>query len=154
MLEKEAATQLRTEFWTSWVAVMEKRRSVSGRRINWATYPLHVSHCYVRMLADAEGAHWYLDIQHRDAAVRLLIYEQFEEFKGLMENEMGQLDWIPERIHPETGLQISTLSKSMKCTSILRKRDWMQMHEFLENTIVGFDRIWSDMGDIIRDLSK
>jgi hypothetical protein len=154
MLSREEASALRTAFWTSWGGVMDRHRSASGRKVNWATYPLHVKDCYCRMLADENGAHWYLDVQLRDEGLRLLVYEQIEEFRALMEAEMGELIWQSHSVHPETNMPISRISRSLSGKSILRKKDWLEMHVFLQDTILAFDRVWVNMEDVVRALVK
>ncbi len=154
MLSKEEASELRSVFWNSWSAAMEKVRTANNRKVNWVNYPVNVKDCYCRMLANENGAYWYFDIQGKDAGIRQLLFEQMEEFKGMLENQMGQLHWDADTINPDSGVAIARISKSLESKSILRKNDWLDMHEFLKETIVSFDVIWTDIADVIQALSK
>lgn len=154
MLSKEDASEMRAVFWTSFVHAMEKQRTVANRKINWANYPVKMRDVYVRMLADSNGAYWFFDIQHRDVGVRHLIYEQVEEFKGMLEGEMGELTWERDAVHNETSMPISRISKQLPGKSILKKSDWLEMHEFFRTVMTGFDKVWEDMGDVLRHLAK
>ena len=110
---------------------------------------------YFRMEVDHNGAKVCIDIQHRDEEIRELFYEQFQEFRGLLQASLGDdLIWEKEYVLEETGKRVSRIYNHLQYKNIYRKEDWRELFGFLEPNLLGFDEFWADFRDVFIELSR
>ena len=155
MWSREEAQEKRKEFWTSFGVYMRKHIPKSHPKARWLNYKTGVSDVYFRMEVDHNGAKVCIDIQHRDEEIRELFYEQFQEFRGLLQASLGDdLIWEKEYVLEETGKRVSRIYNHLQYKNIYRKEDWRELFGFLEPNLLGFDEFWADFRDVFIELSR
>src|SRR5690554_7121783 len=88
MFSKEERKALNAAFWTRFKEKAGVNKGANGKRINWVNYPTRVKQIYIRLHAETKIARFSIDIQDKDEGVRMLVWEQFEELKKVLEEEM------------------------------------------------------------------
>ena len=143
MFKREEASRIRQEFWTAFGRYMSPVPSAEGMKINWINYHTSVKDVYFRMYINKESAMIYIAMEHRDAAVRELCFQQFEEFKTLLHAELKE-EWVWERAYVNDGKTISRIYKQISGVSIFNKDHWPELISFFKPRIIALDRFWEN----------
>jgi len=143
LYSKEQASQIRQEFWTVFGQYISPQPSADGLKVNWINYKTGVKHLSFKMLAGNRSASIAIEISHPDEGIRMLIYEQFLEFRKVFTNIIGEeWEWQPE-VRYENGKMISRIGKTLENCSIYRKEDWPDLISFFRPRITRLDEFWS-----------
>lgn len=151
MLSKEEAKNLRIEFWNRLEDQMQKIKNPHGSKVNWMSYNTGIKHLYFRMEADEEGCRLVIDLQFPDPGIRELYYEQFTEFRNLLEESLKDLQWLSKFEH-SNGKTISRICVERTDCHLFRKEDWDKMHLFLKLNFKKLDQFWTEFGEVFHNL--
>ena len=151
MLSKEEAKNMRVEFWSRLEDQMSKIRNPHGSKVNWMNYNTGIRHLYFRMEADQEGARLCIDLQFADEGIRELYFEQFQEFKNLLNDRFKDLKWYADWDH-WNGKKISRIAMEKEGCQLYNRDDWDKMHLFLKVNFKKLDEFWDEFGEVFRNL--
>ncbi len=145
MYSKQEASQLRQEFWTTLGQYMRPVLSAEGEKINWINYKTGEKHISFRMQADNKKATIAIELNHKDQDIRQLYYDQFLQFKNLLNNALKE-EWVWQ-LHDcdENGKQVSRIYKVKSAVSIFQKNDWPELISFFKPRILALDEFWSSV---------
>jgi len=147
MYSREQASQLKQEFWTTFGQYLSPHLSSEGLKVNWVNYKTGLKHVYFKMDADKRKASIAIEITHPDAGIQELFYEQFEEFKLLLENYQNEpWNWELHTRNDQDKL-ISKIGTQLNGVSIFNKSDWPQLISFYKPRIIALDEFWTDVKD-------
>ena len=77
--------------------------------------------------------------------VQQLYFEQFSEYRKILENSLGEKwNWQLQG-YDENGKQISSIYKELNDVSIYKKEDWPAMISFFKPRIIALDDFWSSV---------
>lgn len=153
MFSKEEAKELTTLFWTSFGKYMNKHKPQYAKNIKWVNYKTGVKDIYFRLNADKNSASISIEIQHSDASIRNLFFEQFEELKTIFNYIVGDWIWDKEAFN-NMGIPISKIYiNHEKKVNIFIKDTWADCFKFFELNIVKVDEFWSEFNEIFKNLS-
>jgi hypothetical protein len=145
MYTREQASQLRKEFWTTFGQYLSPVLSSEGTRVNWLNYKTGVKDVFFRMDSDKREARIAIELSHPDAGIQELFFEQFEEYKTLLHDALGE-EWHWDlHTRDESGKIISRIHQTLAGVSVFRKDDWPALISFFKPRIVGLDAFWSDV---------
>lgn len=145
MYSKQQASQLRQEFWTAFGLYMAPILSAEGEKVNWINYKTGEKNVYFRMQADNKSASLAIEITHKDADIRQLYFEQFEQFKNILQQVApGEWHWVLH-VTDEDGKQVSRIYTERKGLSVLKKEDWPELISFFKAGILSLDAFWSQV---------
>lgn len=154
MFSREEASKLRQQFWISFGKYMKPIANAEGLPINWINYKTGVKHIFFRMDAEQKFASIAIEIAHPDAGVRELIYQQFEEFKSLLENTLNEKwDWLPNATN-NNGNQVAKIACILPNISVFNQQQWPNIIAFLKPRIIALDEFWVDVKPIFEDFSR
>lgn len=144
MYTREQASNLRHEFWTAFGRYMGPVPSSEGMRINWINYHTRVRDVFFRMNAGAKEASIAITLEHRDAGIRDLYFEQFLELKDLLHATLEE-EWVWEKnITLADGREISRITKTLSGVSIFNKDQWPDLISFFKPRIIALDSFWEN----------
>lgn len=144
MYSKDQASQLKQAFWTTFGQYIAPQLSADGLKINWINYKTGLKHLSFKMQADNKSAFIAIEITHPDPGLQELIYEQFREFRRLLEDQLEEeWDWSLH-IRDEYGKVITRISKTLPGVSIFKKEDWPALISFFKPRIIALDEFWSN----------
>ncbi len=143
MYTREQASQLRQAFWTTFGQYMAPVMSAEGLRTNWINYKTGLKNVEFKMQADNKRASIAIEINHKDAELQELFFEQFEQLCTLM-HETLQEEWEWE-LHTidEHHKTISRIYKEIAPVNVFNKDDWPQLISFFKPRIIALDEFWS-----------
>ncbi len=152
MFTKEEKKKLKLEFWSRLEDQMTRLKNPHGSKVNWMNYNTGINHLYFRMEADEKAARLCMDLQFPDNGVREVYWDQFEEFRDLLNDRFkGKLIWLKEFDH-ENGKTISRIYLEKADVNINNQKDWDKMHLFLKLSFVKLDEFWNEFSDVFLQL--
>ena len=143
MYSKQEAAKFRQEFWTAFGLYMSPVLSADGLKINWINYKTGIKDIYFKMDADGEQASVRIVLQHADAQLQQLYFDQFTALKKLFHQAVGE-EWEWE-LHGtnEFGKTVSSISKRLVPVSIFNREDWPKLISFFKPRMIALDEFWS-----------
>ena len=144
MYSKAEVTQLRQAFWTAFGQYMAPVPSAEGDTTNWINYKTGIKHLYFRMQADNRRATIAIELNHPDAGIRELFFEQFVELKALLHEALGE-EWTWEANAVDAqGLPYSRIYKELSPVNLFSRDDWPALISFFKPRIIALDAFWAD----------
>jgi hypothetical protein len=143
MYSKDAASQLRQQFWTTFGQYIAPHPSADGLKINWVNYKTGIKHLYFKMDADKRHATICIEIAHPDKEIQELMMEQFTAYKTMLINTLNEpWDWQLHHL-TDDGKTISRIYTQLNNVSIFKQEDWPQLISFFKPRIIALDEFWS-----------
>jgi hypothetical protein len=144
MFKHQEAAKLKEEFWTTFGRYMSPIPSSEGKRINWINYKTGLKDVYFRMDVIKHSAIISISIEHREADIREIYFQQFEELKTMLHSELGE-EWLWQPIAPMAeGKIISRIYYELTGFSVFNKEQWTNLISFFKPRIIALDRFWED----------
>jgi hypothetical protein len=153
MLTKEQKKEANELFWGGFKTYSKAYKSCNGRRMNWANYPTDVKDLYVRLHADAAMAMLTFDIQPKDSGIRAILWEQMNELKKVMEENMTIKPLWVEHLNMPDGRVISRIQWKKENVNFLNPADHKVMFEFFMAVLLPFDEFYQEFKDILINLT-
>lgn len=144
MLKREEASRIRHEFWTAFGRYMRPIPSAEGYKINWVNYHTGLKDVHFRMDAGSKAATISISIEHNDAGIRELYFEQFMEFEELLHASLEEAWSWQLHASAEHGREISRIYTFLPSVSVFNKEDWPALISFFKPRIIALDAFWSD----------
>lgn len=152
MYSKDEAARLRQQFWISFGQYMKPVPSASGSTVHWINYKTGVKNIFFKMDVDNKKASIAIQLSHSDPEIRHLIFDQFEEFKLMFTNTVGEEgDWQRD-FTDEYGKMISQISLTITGVSIFNQQHWPQLISFFKPRIIALDDFWDNVKPVFEDL--
>ncbi|MVZ61511.1 DUF4268 domain-containing protein [Sphingobacterium humi] len=144
MYSREEAKKIKETFWTSFGQYMQPVPGADGGKVNWVNYKTGIRYLYFRMDADNKKASVAIEIAHPDAGIRALLFEQFQQYRMLLENELGE-EWIwHAESQDDYGKETARIYVELAGVSVFKQSDWPSLISFFKPRIMALDSFWSD----------
>ncbi|MDQ8005213.1 MAG: DUF4268 domain-containing protein [Pedobacter sp.] len=152
MFSKEEATRLRQQFWINFGQYMKPIPGAEGLPVNWVNYKTGVKNIFFRMDAEKKHASIAIEIAHPDDGIRELFFEQFQEFKSLLESTLNeQWEWLPSTSNAFYK-QVARIECVLPNVSVYNQQQWPDIIAFLKPRIIALDEFWTDVKPVFEDL--
>lgn len=142
LYNKTETSRIRSEFWIAFGQYMKPILNVEGRRINWPNYKTGVRNIYFRMKAERDFASIGIEVCHVDEELQELYFDQFAQFKKMLETVVGEeWDW---KLHQENeyGQVVSRIERILPDVNVMDSDDWSKIISFLKPRIILLDEFW------------
>lgn len=152
MYSKEEKKNNKLLFWSRLEEQMKKLKNPHATKVNWMHYNTQIPDLYFRMEADEKSARLCIDLQFPDNGVREVYWDQFQEFRDMLNHKFkGKLIWLKDFEH-ENGKTISRIYLEKDEVNINNQKDWDKMHLFLKLSFAKLDQFWTEFKDIFLHL--
>lgn len=119
--------------------------NAEGRRINWPNYKTGVRNIYFRMKAERNFASIGIEIGHPDKELQELYFDQFGQFRKMLESTAGEeWDWKLHQVN-EFGQLVSRIEKILPAVNVMNSEDWPEIISFLKPRIIALDEFWGNV---------
>lgn len=145
MYSKSETSKIRKEFWTTFGMYMKPVPAAGRQTTQWQNYRTGVKDIYFRMKAEREFASISIEITHKDTELQYLYFEQFVEFRKILEAELKEVWEWEAHAFDEGSRPISKIEKVLPGVNVLNKDDWPEIISFLKPRIVALDAFWYNM---------
>lgn len=144
MFKRQEASRLREEFWTTFGRYMRPVLSAEGVKINWTNYKTSLKDVYFRMDVNQKSARISIALEHPEASIRELYFQQFLELKTLLHATMEEEWEWEEMVSTADNKIISRIYKELPGVSVFNKEQWPELISFFKPRIIALDRFWAD----------
>lgn len=144
MYKRQEASHIREEFWTTFGRYMSPVPSAEGLRINWINYKTGLKHVYFRMDVNQNSAAIAITIEHREPGLRELYFQQFEEFKTLLHDSLGEQWTWQLQAQVDNDKVIARIYNELAGVSVFNKDQWPDLISFFKPRIIALDQFWED----------
>jgi hypothetical protein len=145
MYSRTEASQVRQAFWTAFGQYLAPQYSAEGERVNWINYKTGERHVLFKMHADTRLASIAIELTHPDHDIQQLFFEQFEQFKPLLHQHVGETWTWQLHTHNEAGRTISRIFTECAGVNLMKREDWPQLISFFKPRLIALDAFWSDV---------
>lgn len=144
MYSRDEAKSIKESFWTSFGQYMTPILGAEGQRVNWVNYKTGVKHLFFRMDVDNKRAFIAIEMAHPDAGIRSLMFEQFAQYRMVLESELAE-EWVwDEQYYDDHGKETARIYIELPGVSVFRKDDWPSLISFFKPRMIALDSFWSD----------
>ncbi|MFT4204918.1 MAG: DUF4268 domain-containing protein [Chitinophagaceae bacterium] len=153
MYSREEKVKLRHAFWTAFgqymngVPVFDE----DGRPKNWLNYKTGVRG--IRFKTDATDKKGYIAVEllHKDADERTLVWEQFLSVKKLLDAQLAE-EWTWEKDYrDEQGKTYDRIYLELSNVNVFREQDWPALISFFKPRILALDAFWDETKMLFED---
>lgn len=153
MYSRQESAALKQEFWTRFGQYMQPVLSAEGMPVNWINYKTGERNIFFKMFADNKHAYIGIEITHKEAGLRELYFQQFQELANFLNDCLKEAwIWQPEYTDFETGKTISRIYTKLEQVSIFKQEDWPAMIAFLKPRIIALDEFWNNVKPVFEAL--
>lgn len=136
MYTREESSLIKQEFWTVFGKYMNPIHSSEGLRVKWINYKTGIKDVYFRMETLDNSATIGISIEHKDAGIRELFFEQFLELKSMLHDALEEeWDW-------QQGA--SRIVRELPEASVFNKDQWPELISFFKPRIIALDSFWEN----------
>ncbi|HYG04261.1 MAG TPA: DUF4268 domain-containing protein [Chryseosolibacter sp.] len=143
MYNREDASRIKHEFWTTFGRYMKPVPSSDGSKINWINYHTGIKQLYFRMDAGNNSATISISIEHHDLQIQTLHFKQLLEYKTFL-HEILDEEWYWQ-LHDRTGEKTtSRIYRGISDVSVFNKEHWPDLISFFKPRIIALDKFWEN----------
>ncbi len=142
MFSKQEAQALKKEFWTAFGKSFPRQ---------WILYDTQIKDFSFKFNADNKKAEVSLDIEMKDELFRNAYYEKVESLENMLQEEVGSV-FKDEFYTLENGKVIARFWTELTGVSIYNKNTWRDIFEFFIEKMEGFERVFLEYEDYIKDM--
>ncbi|SIS87026.1 protein of unknown function [Kaistella chaponensis] len=142
MFSKVEAQQIRKEFWIAFGKSFPRK---------WILYNTKIKDFSFKFNADPKKAEVSLDIEMIDEVFRNAYFEKMWSLESILEEELGEI-FKDEFYLLENGKVISRFWITKANVSIYDKNTWQEIFEFFVEKMEGFERVFYEYEDFIKDV--
>ncbi len=144
MFKRQEASRLREEFWTTFGRYMRPVLSSEGVKINWTNYKTSLKDVYFRTDVNQKSAMISIALEHPEASIRQLYFQQFLELKTLLHATMEEEWEWEEMVSTADNKIITRIYKELPGVSVFNKEQWPELISFFKPRIIALDHFWAD----------
>ena len=140
MYSKDELKQLKKEFWEGFGVYCSQIPALKRRKSKFMLYNTKMKGVEMKFDATRDGAFVILEINLHDTALRLEKYEQFEQYKVIMEKQFPEgLTWDFAFIR-ECGTEVCRIYTHKNGIDLHRRIQWMEFYQFMSNEMLKLER--------------
>ena len=152
MYDKETVRNTNKLFYTSFGRYISGFKSSNGSKIKWINYDTGIKGIFVRINANQQNAIVSIDVQHKDADIRELQYEQFLQLRPIFTN-CSETDWSwNKNFTNANNISFPRIYSILPQFNIYEKSQWKLAFEFYKKALLHFDVFWCDYKELFLQL--
>lgn len=142
---------LKREFWESFAAYCEVQPYLRRRRKIWTLYNTKVKCVELKFDANRDGAYVILEVNHRNEADRLEMFERLTWYKEILEKDFPDgLIWDICYIR-ENGEQVARIYVAKEGIDIHRREHWGEFFTFMARQMYLLERNFMGIAEYLRE---
>lgn len=149
MYSKDELKQLKKNFWEGFGIYCSQIPSLKKRKSKFMLYNTKMKGVELKFDATREGAFVILEINIHDSTLRLEKYEQFEQYKTLLEKQFPTgLIWDFAYVR-ECGTEVCRIYTPKNGIDIHRPILWMEFYEFMSTEMLKLEKAFKSVKDAL-----
>ena len=149
MYSREELKQLKKEFWEGFGIYCSNIPALKRRKSKFLLYNTKMKGVEMKFDATREGAFVILEINLHEEKARLEKYEQFEQYKTLMEKDFPNgLIWDFAYVR-EAGNEVCRIYTIKNGIDLHRRIQWMEFYRFMSSEMLKLEKAFKMVKDAI-----
>ncbi len=149
MYSKEELKQLKKEFWEGFGVYCSQVPALKRRKSKFMLYNTKMKGVEMKFDATREGAFVILEINLPSEKARLDKFEQFEQYKSIMEKNFPEgLIWDFAYVR-ETGNEVCRIYTQKAGIDIHRRIQWMEFYQFMSTEMLKLEKAFKMVKEVI-----
>lgn len=149
MYSKEELKQLKKEFWEGFGIYCSHIPALKRRKSKFMLYNTKMKGVEMKFDATRDGAFVILEINLHDEQARLEKYEQFEQYKTIMEKQFPEgLIWDFAYVR-ESGEQVCRIYTQKNGIDLHRRIQWMDFYKFMAEEMLKLEKAFKTVKEAI-----
>lgn len=145
MYNKQEASALKQQFWTSFGQYMAPVPSAEGLKINWINYKTGIKDLHFKMEADNKTATISILILNADLNRQAFFFNQFMQLKNVLKDVLHEeWEWA-QHTKDENNKTVSRIYTAKNAVNIFKKEDWPLIISFFKPRMIALDAFWNDV---------
>jgi len=149
MYSKEELKQLKNEFWEGFGTYCSLIPALKRRKNKFMLYNTKMKGVEMKFDATREGAFVILEINLHNTKERLKKFEEFEQYKSVMEKQFPEgLVWDSAYVR-ESGTEVSRIYMKKTGIDIHRRIQWVEFYQFMSTEMLKLEKAFKIVKDAI-----
>lgn len=149
MYSKEELKELKKEFWEGFGNYCSLIPALKRRKSKFMLYNTKMKGVEMKFDATRQGAFVILEINLHDAKLRLEKYEQFEQYKTIMEKQFPDgLIWNFAYIR-ECGTEVCRIYTQKSDIDLHRRIQWIEFYAFMSSEMLKLEKAFKIVKEAI-----
>jgi len=149
MYSKEELKQLKKEFWEGFGTYCSEIPTLKRRKSKFMLYNTKMKGVELKFDATRDGAFVILEVNLHDAKARFEKYEQFEQYKSVMEKQFPDgLIWDFAYVR-ECGTEVCRIYTQKNGIDLHRRIQWMEFYQFMSTEMLKLERAFKTVKEAI-----
>lgn len=151
MYSKDELKKLKIDFWESFAAYCEVQPYLRRRRKIWTLYNTKVKGVELKFDANRKGAYVILEVNHRQEAERLEMFERLTWYKETLEKDFPDgLIWDCCFVR-ETGNEVARIYVAKEGLDLHRREHWGDFFSFMARQMYLLERNFMSIAEYLRE---
>lgn len=151
MYTKEEKKELVKHFWTEFDDYCSQLPELAGAKKKWLLHRTKISHVAMKFEAGREYADVILEINHKNEARRLEVYELVEKYKLLLEDGFPEgLTWDFAFVR-DNGQDVCRIYERKKGVDMHKQKQWNEIFAFFAENMLQLQNNFLDFSDILKE---
>ena len=149
MYSKEELKLLKKEFWEGFGTYCSQIPALKHRKSKFMLYNTKMKGVELKFDATRDGAFVILEINLHNEKARLEKYEQFEQYKPIMEKKFPDgLIWDFAFVR-ECGTEVCRIYTKKNNIDLHRRIQWMEFYQFMSEEMLKLERAFKEVKEAI-----
>ena len=149
MYSKEEQKKLKKEYWEWFGTYCSEIPALKRRKSKFMLYNTKMKGVELKFDATRDGAFVILEVNLHDSKARLDKYEQFEQYKSVMEKQFPDgLIWDFAYVR-ECGTEVCRIYTKKNGIDLHRRIQWMEFYQFMSTEMLKLERAFKTVKEAI-----
>ncbi len=149
MYSKEELKQLKKDFWEGFGTYCSNVPELKRRKSKFLLYNTKMKGVELKFDATREGASVILEINLSNSTLRYEKFQQFENYKTVMEKQFPEgLIWNASYIR-ECGTEVSRIYTIKKNIDLHRRIQWIEFYSFMASEMLKLEKAFKIVKEAI-----
>ena len=151
MYTKEEKKELVKRFWIEFDEYCSQLPELAGAKKKWLLHRTKISHLAMKFEAGRDFADVILEINHKNEARRLEVYELVEKYKLLLEDGFPEgLIWDFAFVR-DNGQGVCRIYARKYDVDMHRQKQWKEIFAFFAKNMLRLQNNFLDIRDILKE---
>jgi len=151
MYTKEEKKELVRRFWASFDDYCNNIPLLAVKKRKWILHKTKISNVSLKFETGRENARVILEIGHRNEARRLMVYEIFEKYKVILEQDFPEgLIW-DFAFTRDNGQPVCRIYSQLNNVDFHRQDQWPQIFDFFAKNMHLLENNFLEIRDIVTE---
>lgn len=150
MFSKEQAKELKLEFWKKFGEYCRVHPELADRKKIFILHDTGINHVDLKFDVDRSYVRVVLEVNHKNQDRRLDVYEYVEAFKGILQEDLENLNWDFAFIR-DNGQEVGRAWVELLNMDFHKKENWAAIFGFMADNMYILERNFLEIKETLKE---